>query len=236
MPCCGCPDYAAHYAAYHNKRTLNDLAAKLQFQLSDDSLRLLPEYQQRVNVLKLLRYIDADSAVQLKGRVACEVTTCDELVATELVFENVLTALDPAEIVALLSSLVFQQKVDNEPKLTTVLSKGVTEIKRVATKVAQAQQDCGMDMPVDEYLRTLHFGLVEVVYAWARGIPFADITELTDVQEGNIVRCIVRLDETCRDVRNAARVIGDPVLYQKMDEASVLIKRDIVFAASLYLN
>ena len=70
----------------------------------------------------------------------------------------------------------------------------------------------------------------------ARGIPFADITELTDVQEGNIVRCIVRLDETCRDVRNAARVIGDPVLYQKMDEASVLIKRDIVFAASLYLN
>ena len=69
---------------------------------------------------------------------------------------------------ALLSSLVFQQKVDNEPKLTAVLGKGVAEIKRVATKVAQAQQDCGMDMPVDEYLRTLHFGLVEVVYAWVR--------------------------------------------------------------------
>ena len=31
---------------------------------------------------------------------------------------------------------------------------------------------------------------------------------------GTIVRCIVRLDETCRDVRNAARVIGDPVLYK----------------------
>lgn len=28
------------------------------------------------------------------------------------------------------------------------------------------------------------------------------------------MRCIVRLDETCRDVRNAARVIGDPVLYK----------------------
>ena len=51
---------------------------------------------------------------------------------------------------------------------------------------------------------------------------------------GNIVRCIQRLDETCKDVRNAARVIGDPVLYQKMQEASSLIKRDIVFAASLY--
>jgi len=51
---------------------------------------------------------------------------------------------------------------------------------------------------------------------------------------GMIVRCIQRLEETCRDVRNAARVIGDPVLKEKMQEASKLIKRDIVFAASLY--
>lgn len=49
-----------------------------------------------------------------------------------------------------------------------------------------------------------------------------------------IVRCIQRLNETCRDVRNAARVIGDPKLQEKMKEASTLIKRDIVFAASLY--
>ena len=64
--------------------------------------------------------------------------------------------------------------------------------------------------------------------------PFAEITGLTDIQEGIIVRCIQRLDETLKDVRNAARIIGDPTLYQKMEEASTLIKRDIVFAASLY--
>ena len=34
--------------------------------------------------------------------------------------------------------------------------------------------------------------LVEVVYEWARGMPFADITKLTDVQEGVIVRTIQR--------------------------------------------
>lgn len=49
-----------------------------------------------------------------------------------------------------------------------------------------------------------------------------------------IVRCIQRLNETCKDVCNAARVIGDPDLHRKMKEASTLIKRDIVFAASLY--
>ena len=42
------------------------------------------------------------------------------------------------------------------------------------------------------------------------------------------------LSQTCRDVRNAARVVGDSALYEKMETASELIKRDIVFAASLY--
>ena len=65
---------------------------------------------------------------------------------------------------------------------------------------------------------------------------FAKICELTNVLEGSIVRCITRLHETCRDVRNVARVIGHPQLYQKMERASEMIKRDIVFAASLYVT
>lgn len=77
--------------------------------------------------------------------------------------------------------------------------------------------------------------LLQVVYEWARGMPFKDICNLTLVPEGSIVRCITRLDETCREVRNAARVIGDPRLYRKMEVASELIKRDVVFASSLYV-
>lgn len=60
--------------------------------------------------------------------------------------------------------------------------------------------------------------------------------QLTDIKEGVIVRCIQQLHETLRDVRDAARIIGDPVLHSKMEEASNSIKRDIVFAASLYTS
>lgn len=62
-------------------------------------------------------------------------------------------------------------------------------------------------------------------------IIFKTVVNLT---LGMIVRCIQRLNETCKDVSNAARVIGDRKLCEKMKEASTLIKRDIVFAASLY--
>ncbi len=67
-------------------------------------------------------------------------------------------------------------------------------------------------------------------------MPFKDICQLTTVDEGLIVRTVTRLDETCREVRNAARIFGDPVLYRKMETASQVIKRDIVFASSLYLT
>lgn len=53
------------------------------------------------------------------------------------------------------------------------------------------------------------------------------------IQIGSIVRTIHRLDETCGEVRNAARMIGDAALYAKMELAGQAIKRDIVFAASL---
>lgn len=44
----------------------------------------------------------------LQGRVACEVTSSESLLVTELVFQNVLADLTPEECVSLLSCLVFQ--------------------------------------------------------------------------------------------------------------------------------
>lgn len=60
--------------------------------------------------------------VQMKGKVACEMGN-HELIITELVFHNVLTELQPAEIASLLSCLVFQQKNASEPQMTPVLEK-----------------------------------------------------------------------------------------------------------------
>jgi len=206
---------------------------KCNYLCSEASLNLLPEYHNRIDVLRGLQYIDAHKTVQLKGRVACEMGS-NELIVTELVFNNQLTDRPPEEIAALLSCLVFQQRNCSEPELTPALIQGIKDIKDIAARIGQVQVDCGLLQPVGEFVESFNFGLVEVVYEWARGMPFADITKLTDVQEGIIVRTIQRLDESLRDVKDAARVIGDPVLYQKMDQASTIIKRDIVFAASLY--
>lgn len=59
--------------------------------------------------------------VALKGRVALQMGS-NELLITELILKNVLTVLQPAEIAALLSALIFQQRTDVEPQLTPTLA------------------------------------------------------------------------------------------------------------------
>lgn len=74
----------------------------------------------RPQVLQLLQYIDSGGAVQLKGRVACQISS-HELLLTELLFENILSPLAPEESAALLSCLVFTQNTQVEPHISHTL-------------------------------------------------------------------------------------------------------------------
>ncbi|XP_034941079.1 helicase SKI2W [Chelonus insularis] len=222
------PNFESHFKQVFERNELERRRRDLQFQLSDESMILYPEYVSRVEVLKRLKYIDTDERITLKGRVALDMGT-HELLITELVYRNILTNLQPAEIAAVLSALVFQHKTDVVDIKLPVLK----EICKVITEVRDEIEALELQYNL-EPVEPLNFGLVEVVYEWARAETFAKIMELTDVQEGIIVRCIQQLNDTLKDVKNAANRIGETVLKEKMEEASTAIKRDIVFTASLY--
>ncbi|KAL8714998.1 MAG: hypothetical protein Q9220_000955 [cf. Caloplaca sp. 1 TL-2023] len=256
--CTECPNFVQHFAMCHDEWLIKENIVQLRQLMSDQNLQLLPDYEQRIAVLKDLDFIDADSRVQLKGKVACEVCThiplvefesasangheqihsADELVLTELILENALADFEPEEMVALLSAFVFQEKTDVEPTLTAKLEKGRDTIVEISEKVNAFQiqhQVILSSSDSNDFVSRPRFGLVEVVFEWARGMSFNRITDLTDVLEGTIVRVITRLDETCREVKNAARIIGDPQLFTKMQSAQEMIKRDITAVASLYM-
>ncbi|KAK4620179.1 Putative ATP-dependent RNA helicase [Fulvia fulva] len=236
--CIHCDNFPKHFAMAHDQWVIKDKIDSIRQLMSDQNLQLLPDYQQRISVLKDLGFIDDQSRVELKGKVACEIHSADELVLTELVLENVLADYEPEEIVALLSSFVFQEKTEMTPTMTTALEKGQETIVKIAEKVNHYQILHQVILSSDDsndFVSRPRFGLVEVVYEWARGMPFSRITDLTDVLEGTIVRVITRLDETCREVKNAARIIGDPTLFTKMQTCQELIKRDICATASLYM-
>ena len=68
-----------------------------------------------------------------------------------------------------------------------------------------------------------------------QGENFEAICRMTDIFEGSIIRATRRLDELMNELASAAKVIGDVGLEQKFKESAATIRRDIMFAASLYI-
>ncbi|EEB08946.2 ski complex RNA helicase Ski2 [Schizosaccharomyces japonicus yFS275] len=236
-PCLEEVNFTTQFALCYQEHQLNVTIENLRLQISDQNLELLPDYEQRIRVLEELGYIDSKRTVQLKGRVACEINSANELILTELILENTLAEFTCEEIVALLSAFVFSEKTEVEPTISAHLAKGKAMILSVADRVNSIQEKHQVLYfnEGNDFESQPRFGLMEVCYEWARGMSFQRITDLTDVLEGSIVRTIIRLDEVLRECRGAARVVGDASMYAKMEECQNLIRRNIVFCPSLYM-
>ncbi|GJQ13616.1 hypothetical protein GpartN1_g5407.t1 [Galdieria partita] len=223
------------FRLYHE---LEQKLAKIRWALSDDSLQLMPDYNLRINVLKKLGFINEEHVVQLKGRAACELNICDCVLGTEVIFENVLNPLDSCECAAFFSSFVFEGSTESVPSsITEPLLHAIEELRIIAYRVGKLQSECGLPISGDDYVQqNIKTGLLEVVYLWTQGVRFAEICEITLVPEGTIVRVINRLSELLKEVKSFARVIGNFTLYDKIVEADERIRRDICFAASLYVT
>jgi antiviral helicase SKI2 len=227
------PTFVKEYDMTHHRKLLETEIRRLKMSMSDENLELLPDYHQRIEVLKRMRFIDPVSEnVLLKGRVACEINSVDELVSTELILDNFWNAFEPEEIVGLLSCLVFKEKADGEIELEGRLLQGYETIVATAERISSIQSH--FQLNTLNYETALKTHMVPVAHQWAKGMPFAEICQMTDIAEGTIVRVITRLDESCRELRDAARVIGDADLWSKMEICQQLIRRDVIFAASLY--
>ena len=61
---------------------------------------------------------------------------------------------------------------------------GKETILETAKEIASIEKEEFVEQFVEEFVEQFKFGLVQVVYEWARGMPFYEITDLTDVQEG----------------------------------------------------
>ena len=58
-----------------------------------------------------LGYASSSDVIDVKGRVACEISSGDELLLTELLFNGVFNDLTAEQCAALLCCFVFQEKV-----------------------------------------------------------------------------------------------------------------------------
>jgi ATP-dependent RNA helicase DOB1 len=193
------------------------------------------ELKNMKRVLRRLGYCSQSDVIEMKGRVACEITSGDELLLTEMLFNGAFADLTPHQINSLLSCFVFDEKTEQPAKLTEELQQPLTMMQDLAKIIASVSKESGLDIDQQEYIEKFKPSLMDIVYLWSKGASFSEVCKQTDAYEGSIIRCMRRLEELLRQMCQASRVIGNTELENKFSEAITFIKRDIVFAGSLYI-
>jgi len=224
------------YAQYEKKVSMEEKASALGKQVkAQKGMIMKDELKGMRRALRRLQMTSEQDVVQVKGRIACELDAGDELLVTEMIVAGVFNDLTPQQAVALASCLVFEEKSEEAPKVKPELEGPFRQLQEAARKIAKAWEDAKLDVDSEAYLNKFSPTIMDLVYEWCNGAKFADIMKMTEMFEGSIIRVIKRLEELLRQIASAAKSVGNEELEKKFNEGIGMIKRDIVFAASLYL-
>lgn len=230
------PQLNSLYTIYNDK-----IQIETELKSAKDSLReaksllQMDELKHRKRVLRRLGYCTATDVIEFKGRVACELNAADELLLTEMIFNNMFTSITAAQAVSLLSCFVCDEKSSELPAAADELSSLLRQMQDIARRIAKVAIECKIDLDEDKYIEKFKPYLMDVVLAWCKGATFLQICKMTDIFEGSIIRAMRRLEELLRQMVQASKTIGNTDLENKFTEGIRLLKRDIAFAASLYL-
>ncbi|XP_077295285.1 exosome RNA helicase MTR4-like [Arctopsyche grandis] len=195
---------------------------------------MLNELQQRKLVLRTLGYCDDTDIITVKGRVACEFS-CDELLLTEIIFSGILNKTPVDYCVALLSCLLCQEKIANEPNFDGLITEAIGNVRQLISKVDKVMKDVGLVELTSDTIHEFQPHMINVILTWCGGASFLEACKVTSIYEGSIIRYMRGTEEILRQLFKAAKNIGNIDLEVKLSDGIKRLKRGIVFAASLYL-
>jgi len=210
------------YEKYHSKIKVDEKIKTVKKEIQHaQSVLQLDELKARKRVLRRLGYTSSADIIELKGRVACEISTGDELILTEMIFNGLFNELTVEQTVALLSCFVFQENSKDESYTIREELKGPFRmLQETARRIAKVSIESKLGIDEEEYVKSFTPQLMDMVFAWCNGAKFSQICKMTDIFEGSIIRAIRRLEELLRQMCVAAKSIGNTELENKFSEGN----------------
>ena len=179
------PNLSQIMAEYGKKVELMKEAEAAKEQLKKaKSLLQMSDLKCMKRVLRRLGYCTAADVIEVKGRIACELSSADELLLTEMVFNGLFNEISPEQSAAILSCFVFDEKSNEMPKLTEALSGPLRQMQEMARRIAKVSREAKIQIEEDQYVDTFKPFMMDVVHEWCKGCSFSQLCKMTDIFEG----------------------------------------------------
>ncbi|HYJ61131.1 MAG TPA: DEAD/DEAH box helicase [Actinomycetota bacterium] len=198
-PCHACPERAKHERWAERVSKLKAQLAGVERRIRTRTETLARQFDRVLGVLDDLGYL-RDWVLTDKGRRLTRIYGEGDLLMGEAIDAGLLEALTPAEVAALVSTVVYEAR-ERHP-LTGRMPTGATadayeRLQRLWRQVRRAE-----DAHQVQLCRELEPGFAEPVFHWAEGKPLEDVLDETEMAPGDFVR-------NCKQLLDLLRQIGE---------------------------
>jgi len=236
-PCHECLLRENHYIEYKtNKVNILDKLEEAENKINEENIRYFKQFKARFKILKELKYLDEENNLTLKGKAAREISCCDCLIVSELLFSNILDKLKIEEIAAFLSCFILNSNeiTFEDPEISKEFTNAIEELKKINKNISEEEEKAGFQE--SSYNRRIDFSLAGTIKSWMEGKHFSEILEECDLEEGKVYSIINRLSGFFDSIVEFYNVLGNKTLGEKYEKSKNVLLRDVMTFQSLYLQ
>jgi len=220
-PCHACPDRQAHERWAERADKLASEIAGVDRRIRVRTETLARRFDRVLGVLTELGYVDGWRLTD-KGRRLTRIYGEGDLLVGEALAAGVLGGLEPSEVAALVSTVVYEAR-ERTPLPGTLptapLEDGYERLQRLWRQIRRAE-----DAHEVQLCRELEPGFAATAHAWAQGAALESVLEQTEMAPGDFVRNCKQLIDLLRQIED----VSEPPVAGGVRAARESVARGVV--------
>jgi ATP-dependent RNA helicase HelY len=226
--CHACPDREHHARWAERYARLRKDTDALERRMTGRTGTLGRTFDRVCEVLERLHYLEGDD-ITAGGRSLARLYSESDLVVAESLRTGVWDALDPAELAAVVSSLVYEARRDDDPAPKIPPGRcreALSELSSTWADLHDLETDVGVD-----FLREPDLGFAWLAWRWASGHSLDAVLLDSTLAPGDFVRWVKQLIDLLDQISIAA-ADGSPV-HATARKAVGALRRGVVAYSSV---
>ena len=216
--CHGCSDRENHSRIAERAQRLQREIDGLQERINSRTNVIAKRFDRIKLILDKFGYINNDAIAQ-SGKMLAKIYGETDLLIAESIQAGVFNQLSPADLVAVISSCIYESRNEEAAKVPRgEVQNALAIISKIYGKIHEAESDLNL-----EPMRAPDFGFCWASHKWASGHSLTSILKGSDLTVGDFVRSMKQIIDLLRQLRAAA-----PDLQVVIDQALAKIDRGVI--------
>jgi ATP-dependent RNA helicase HelY len=200
-PCHRCPDREDHARWAERWFKLDRDARTLRRRIEQRTNTIARQFDRVCEVLDTLDYLDGDTVTD-RGRMLMRIYNEMDLVTAESLRTGLWDDLDPSQLAAVLSALVYESRNADDAAAPHIPGGRVRDVLKEMTSLWADLDALEKEHRLDQ-LREPDFGFCWAAYRWAEGDDLDELLEETGLAAGDFVRWMKQLLDLTGQVGDA---------------------------------